>query len=68
MFITQGGLQSTGEAITAGVPMIGVPMLGDQWYNVEKFVHHKIGVQLDLLTMTGDEFKRAINTVIGDQR
>ncbi|KPJ00056.1 Ecdysteroid UDP-glucosyltransferase [Papilio xuthus] len=32
IFITQGGLQSTDEAITAGVPLIGVPILGDQCY------------------------------------
>ena len=68
VFITQCGLQSTDEAITAGVPLIGVPMLGDQWYNAEKYVHHKIGVQLDLQTMTEEDFKSAIDTVIGDKR
>ena len=64
----QGGLQSTDEAITAGVPLIGIPMLGDQWYNAEKYEHHGIGVKLDLITMTDEEFKSAINTVIGDKR
>lgn len=43
-------------------------MLGDQWYNVEKYEHHGIGVKLDLLSMTDEEFKNAINEVIGDQR
>ncbi|CAH1641744.1 unnamed protein product [Spodoptera littoralis] len=68
LFITQGGLQSTDEAITAGVPLIGFPMLGDQWYNVEKYVHHGIGLQLDLLSTNEVEFKNAINTVINDER
>ncbi|KAH9634406.1 hypothetical protein HF086_000232 [Spodoptera exigua] len=66
VFITQGGLQSADEAITAGVPLIGVPMLGDQWYNVEKYVHHGIGLQLDLLTMTEDDFKNAILTILNN--
>ncbi|KAJ8708781.1 hypothetical protein PYW08_010163 [Mythimna loreyi] len=67
LFITQGGLQSTDEAITAGVPLIGIPMLGDQWYNVEKYEHHGIGLRLDLLSMTGEEFWDAITIVIGDK-
>nr|XP_021199107.2 UDP-glucosyltransferase 2 [Helicoverpa armigera]WRX06251.1 UGT33B5 [Helicoverpa armigera] len=68
VFITQGGLQSTDEAITAGVPLIGVPMLGDQWYNVEKYVQHEIGIRLDIETLTEEQFKNAITQVIGDKK
>ncbi|MBQ5153829.1 hypothetical protein EGM85_11270, partial [Macrococcus caseolyticus] len=68
VFITQGGLQSTDEAITAGVPLIGVPMLGDQWYNVEKYVRHEIGVRLDIETLTEEQFNNAITQVIGDKK
>ncbi|KAI5633116.1 UDP-glucoronosyl and UDP-glucosyl transferase domain-containing protein [Phthorimaea operculella] len=67
LFITQGGLQSTDEAITAGVPLLGIPMLGDQWYNVEKYVFHKIGVKLDLETLTKEKLADAIKTVINDE-
>nr|AGG36457.1 glycosyltransferase 2 [Chilo suppressalis] len=67
LFITQGGLQSTDEAITAGVPLIGIPMLGDQWFNVEKYTYHKIGKRLDIDTLTEDEFRDAVHTVIGDK-
>nr|WMP40235.1 UDP-glucuronosyltransferase UGT33AX2 [Tuta absoluta] len=67
LFITQGGLQSTDEAISAGVPLLGIPMLGDQWYNVEKYVYHKIGVKLDLETITEEKFDNAIKTVINNE-
>ncbi|XP_032521849.2 UDP-glucosyltransferase 2-like [Danaus plexippus] len=67
LFITQGGLQSTDEAIDAAVPVIGIPMLGDQWYNVEKYTYHKIGMQLDITTLTENELKNAINTLINDK-
>nr|ANI21993.1 UDP-glycosyltransferase 33J3 [Spodoptera exigua] len=67
LFVTQGGLQSTDEAITAGVPLVGVPMLGDQWYNVEKYVHHGIGVKLELVSLTEETFTTAVNTVIEDE-
>ncbi|XP_047519726.1 UDP-glycosyltransferase UGT5-like [Pieris napi] len=66
LFITQGGLQSTDEAITAGVPTIGLPMLGDQWYNLEKHVYFKIGKKLDMETLTEEELETAIHTVIND--
>ncbi|XP_013141069.1 PREDICTED: UDP-glucuronosyltransferase 2B19-like [Papilio polytes] len=67
LFITQGGLQSTDEAISAGVPLIGIPLLADQWYNVEKYVEHKIGVRIDIDTVTEEIFETAIQTVIKDK-
>ncbi|CAH1641751.1 unnamed protein product [Spodoptera littoralis] len=65
-FITQGGLQSTDEAITAGVPLIGVPMYGDQWYDVVKYEKLKIGVKLELDTITDEDLENAIHKVIDD--
>ncbi|CAH1641753.1 unnamed protein product [Spodoptera littoralis] len=67
LFITQGGLQSTDEAIIAGVPLIGIPMFGDQIFNVERYVYHKIGLKLDLDTLTVEQFRNAIETVIGNE-
>ncbi|XP_050677196.1 UDP-glycosyltransferase UGT5-like [Leptidea sinapis] len=66
LFITQGGLQSTEEAINAGVPVIGIPMFADQWYNVEKYVHHKIGLRLDFKTLDKEKLKTAIDIVLND--
>ncbi|XP_053619945.1 UDP-glycosyltransferase UGT5-like isoform X3 [Plodia interpunctella] len=66
LFVTQGGLQSTDEAIDAGVPLIGIPMLGDQWFNVENYVKHGIGVRLDMDTLTEEKFQDAIDKVIKD--
>ncbi|XP_072946262.1 UDP-glucosyltransferase 2-like [Epargyreus clarus] len=66
VFITQGGKQSTDEAVSAGVPLIGIPMFADQWFNVEKYVHHKIGIKLDWISLTENEFRGAILTVAED--
>ncbi|CAF4941921.1 unnamed protein product [Pieris macdunnoughi] len=66
LFITQGGLQSTDEAITAGVPTVGVPMLGDQWFNLERHVYFKIGKNLHMETLTEEDLETAIHIVIND--
>ncbi|KAF9800138.1 hypothetical protein SFRURICE_012795 [Spodoptera frugiperda] len=66
LFITQGGLQSTDEAITAGVPLIGMPMLGDQYFNVERYVYYGFGIRLNIKTLTEEKLKHAINATIAD--
>ncbi|XP_013139594.1 PREDICTED: UDP-glucuronosyltransferase 2B19-like [Papilio polytes] len=68
LFITQGGLQSTDEAIIAGVPLLGIPMLGDQWYNVEKYLYHEIGQRLYFEELTEDNLKNAILEVAEEKR
>lgn len=68
LFITQAGLQSTDEAITAGVPVLGIPMLGDQWYNAEKYVKHGIGEKLLIETFNTEIFKSTVEKIIKDKR
>ncbi|XP_039746211.1 UDP-glucosyltransferase 2-like [Pararge aegeria] len=67
LFITQGGLQSTDEALTAGVPLIVIPFLGDQWFNAEHYVKLNIGLHLDLETITETDLKNAILNIIQDK-
>lgn len=67
LFITQGGLQSTDETITGGVPVIGIPMIGDQFYNVEKYEYHKIGKKIYLEDLNEDMLRSAITDVIEDK-
>ncbi|XP_069355656.1 UDP-glucosyltransferase 2-like isoform X2 [Maniola hyperantus] len=68
LFITQGGLQSTDEAIAGGVPLIGIPFIWDQWFNVEKYIQFKIGLQLDINFVTETKLKNTIEIVLGDKR
>ncbi|CAH2098392.1 unnamed protein product [Euphydryas editha] len=66
LFITQGGLQSTDEAITAGVPLVGVPIYGDQWFNTDLYVKLNIGKRIVLETLTEDELTDVIKTVVNN--
>ncbi|KAM3960065.1 UDP-glucosyltransferase 2-like [Aphomia sociella] len=65
-FITQGGTQSSDEAIDAGVPVIGIPLIWDQWANVERYVRHGIGIKLEMDEITEEQLINAVNTVISD--
>ncbi|XP_045454951.1 UDP-glucosyltransferase 2-like [Melitaea cinxia] len=65
-FVTQGGLQSTDEAIDAGVPLVAIPLQGDQWLNTEKYEYYKIGIKIEMESLTEDTFRNAIKTVVRD--
>jgi UDP:flavonoid glycosyltransferase YjiC (YdhE family) len=47
LFITHGGLQSIQEAIHRGVPLVGIPIYADQYYNLARIVSFGIGIRLD---------------------
>ncbi|XP_053612223.1 UDP-glycosyltransferase UGT5-like [Plodia interpunctella] len=66
LFVTQGGLQSTDEAIAAGVPLLGIPLLADQWYNVAMYVRHKIGILVNLEDLSEENFEAAIEALATD--
>lgn len=68
LFITQGGLQSTDEAISAGVPLIVIPISVDQASNAEKYERFQIGVKLSFPELTEQNFNDSIHRVIGDER
>nr|XP_023019247.1 UDP-glucuronosyltransferase 2A3-like isoform X2 [Leptinotarsa decemlineata] len=68
VFITQGGLQSIEEAICNEVPMVGLPYITDQPYNVRKLEEFGIAIGLNPGTMTKDQFKRAILEVAGNKK
>lgn len=54
LFITHGGLLSTTEAVYRGVPIVGVPVFGDQNMNVARACKNGIGVKLELKQLSDD--------------
>ncbi|GLG96693.1 ADP,ATP carrier protein 1 [Gryllus bimaculatus] len=47
LFITHGGLMSTQEAVYHGVPVVGIPLFGDQQLNMNRAAAAGFGVSLD---------------------
>ncbi|KAL0270116.1 UNVERIFIED_CONTAM: hypothetical protein PYX00_007626 [Menopon gallinae] len=48
LFITHGGLLSTTEALSRGVPLLGLPIFGDQPYNMAAVERSGFGKKLSL--------------------
>ncbi|ACI47393.1 EGT [Spodoptera litura nucleopolyhedrovirus II] len=67
-FVTQGGVQSTDEAIDALVPMVGMPMMGDQAFNTNKYAELGIGRVVDTVTVNTLEMIDAITDVAENPR
>ncbi|KAB0790152.1 hypothetical protein PPYR_15524 [Photinus pyralis] len=60
VFVTQGGLQSMEEAISGGVPLVGMPFFGDQPLNCMKMVNLGIALAIDTETLTSEDLKKTI--------
>ena len=65
-FITHGGSKGQMEAIHNAVPMVTIPMFGDQPYNAKRVAHRGFGVTLDK-EFTGEQLLQAIKTVTQDE-
>ncbi|AAW81054.2 ecdysteroid UDP-glucosyl transferase [Clanis bilineata nucleopolyhedrovirus] len=63
-FVTQGGVQSVDEAIDTLVPMVGVPMMGDQAYNTYKLAELGVGTVVDTETVSASQLTQAIKNAV----
>ncbi|XP_035677908.1 UDP-glucuronosyltransferase 1A1-like isoform X2 [Branchiostoma floridae] len=63
-FITHAGSNGLYEALHHGVPMVCLPLFGDQPANAARVVARGLGVKLDFSTVTSDQLYEAILLVV----
>ncbi|XP_044729433.1 UDP-glycosyltransferase UGT5-like [Chrysoperla carnea] len=68
LFITHGGFLSTLETVTRGVPIIGLPMFGDQKMNMAQAVTQGYGKMLDFQSITKEDVCSAIDEVLSNTK
>jgi len=68
VFITHGGLMGTMEAVYNGVPMVGIPLFGDQFHNVKNFEEEGIAVKVDYTSITKEKVLKALREVLENPR
>lgn len=66
LFVTHGGKGSVVESQYHGIPMVGLPVFGDQPGNIDKIVKVGYGLKLDYKTMTEEELSTAVNEVLNN--
>ncbi|XP_006191190.1 UDP-glucuronosyltransferase 1-7 isoform X4 [Camelus ferus] len=67
-FITHSGSHGVYEGICNGVPMVMLPLFGDQMDNAKRMETRGAGVTLNVLEMTSEDLEKALKTVINDKR
>ncbi|XP_056104701.1 UDP glucuronosyltransferase 1 family, polypeptide B1 isoform X1 [Rhinichthys klamathensis goyatoka] len=65
-FITHGGTHGIYEGICHGVPMVMLPLFGDQGDNVHRVATRGVGVILNIHDITVQTLVDALNAVIND--
>ncbi|XP_047655379.1 UDP-glucuronosyltransferase 2C1-like [Phacochoerus africanus] len=65
-FITHCGTNGIYEAVYHGIPMVGIPMFGDQHDNIARLQAKGAAVELNLHTMTSSDLLNALEAVINN--
>ncbi|KAJ0006619.1 hypothetical protein NQD34_013892 [Periophthalmus magnuspinnatus] len=65
-FVAHGGTNGLYESLFHGVPIVGIPLFGDQSDNLARVSRRGGGVVLDFNSMTSQEMTSAINEVINN--
>ncbi|XP_068619918.1 UDP-glucosyltransferase 2-like [Battus philenor] len=68
LFITHGGYLSLTETIHFGVPVIGIPVFGDQFSNMVKAVNKGYAKKVDLSYSMVEDLKVAIADILNDPK
>lgn len=65
-FITHGGQLSTTETIHYGVPVIGLPVFGDQYVNMQAVQRKGFGIMVQIRNELADDLSVAIDKMLKD--
>ncbi|XP_028608432.1 UDP-glucuronosyltransferase 2B17-like isoform X2 [Grammomys surdaster] len=65
-FVTHGGANGVYEAIHHGIPMIGIPLFGEQHDNIAQMVAKGAAVALNIRTLSSSDLLNALEEVIGN--
>ena len=67
LFISHCGNNGLHEALYHGVPVLGLPLAGDQPHNAYLVENRNYGLNLDILTTTSEQLVIAIQTILKNE-
>lgn len=66
--MTHGGLMGTTEALSIGVPMIGIPIFADQGPNIRQYEELGVAIELNHKRITKDNVLAAIHEITSSNK
>lgn len=66
VFVTHAGFGSARESLSAGVPMVAVPLFADQPANAGRIRELGVGIEVDAAGLTAEGLAAAVERVLGD--
>lgn len=67
-FVSHCGLNSLNEAAAHGVPVVAIPLFGDQLYNAAIVAKKQTGVFVDIRRVTTESVVDALDKVLNEPR
>ncbi|WP_459501130.1 macrolide family glycosyltransferase [Bacillus sp. C1] len=67
VFITHGGMNSSSEALYYGVPLVVIPVIGDQPFVAKRVEELGAGIQLDRTNLTSEMLREAVESVLDNK-
>ncbi|KAG7212909.1 hypothetical protein KM043_002259 [Ampulex compressa] len=64
LFITHAGLLGLQEAVFCGVPILGMPLFGDQYLNMAYFLKTGMALQLDIRRLSYEGVSSSLNELL----
>ena len=68
LFITHGGFLSTSETIYHGVPVLAIPIVGDQKLNAKTAVDNGFGLALSYDELTEEKFAQSVHEILTNSK
>lgn len=67
LFISHGGISGVYEAVDAGVPVLGFPIIFDQKRNLENLVDAGMAIVMSLNSLSKQTFMKAVIELINHE-
>jgi len=68
LFIGHGGISGVYEAVDAGVPVLGFPLIIDQHRNIANLVDSGMAISMDLLSVEKDQFVKNVLELVNNEK